>query len=1054
MSANLFKNLELLSKKSALLGQRICEVPSSSIKTAATKDGGVCFVKQQKDNSYLPLTSSTPISDAQNAIAKIEDRISSGISPIVVIGLNPGYTLDITYKHVNEQYHQNFIPRRIYVIINSLECLYGWLKLEDRSSILENEYIEFYHTDEVSKIVDLCKDDEQRSHLFTPVSSLSENKAMQIIEPLATFFIERQEEELKLHKENCKYYEKQTDEELDIILSGEGNRKPRMLIPSHASSTVVQYSVRDTKAMFEKEGWDVEIIYMKTDLSKWRTAKRINEFKPDVYMLVNHLRTEEDDFYPPDMMFITWVQDTVSYINNSQNAKLWNEHVQSKSKRRDLIIGYVGQIKEYGYLEERLEECPMIVNEDIFKARELTEEDKEKYECNICFASNRSKETSLIIKEDLIPKLARYGFSIELLKQIHDHLWCHYRSEGTCTTYADLEIKIREIETVNSLLNSLHDQNDFDYIIQRLFWELNDVIYRHIVLEWIVQSSDIKLHLYGRGWDNHPVFSPFARGALNCKEELSTAYQFADFCLHLNSMEGDHQRVQEIFASQSQVLSRSSMQSIEDDCRDHIEATKNLIHFLKCREQPLHNTKLKSILNLFTDYPGSCLADFYRHNILPFISQSRSKKFYKKKSLIELINKKEIARKEKLSESLIVTDVFYKTFSYFILSKTPIPQNHNSVKGQFDLINFLLHIKKGDPNCLKELDNLKTQTLGSLLTPLLYLVKPELFSQDTTAINKLSIKGKLNLGVNQLSKHRIKDATICLDACTDQIEKLPNSSQEILIYKLLQAEKIETAQNLLVNRDFNLRHLYLADIASQNFEKAISKLKKLETPWAVFWQAYCHYRLNDISTARELCFNLRKSKAMSPSSEILLGTIFRSEQKIKQAIDFFEEALANTDHTENIGEICFQLSITFLSIENTEKALFYINKGLKGDTWKNNPCTPLNALLNQFTYHEKVNSLKLFLDAYTSPWMWPKSWMSLQGYLLSQKNNNSEDQKIFLHSLKNSCFLQNNLRQKLSLDDNPEQFKQKVKKAMFPFHNEESFERAFDINTNPRPLHA
>ncbi len=33
---------------------------------------------------------------------------------------------------------------------------------------------------------------------------------------------------------------------------------------------------------------------------------------------------------------------------------------------RDVIIGYVDQLKQYGYPEERLVPCPMIVNTDIF----------------------------------------------------------------------------------------------------------------------------------------------------------------------------------------------------------------------------------------------------------------------------------------------------------------------------------------------------------------------------------------------------------------------------------------------------------------------------------------------------------------------------------------------------------------------------------------------------------------------------------------------------------------------------------------------------------------
>ena len=259
--------------------------------------------------------------------------------------------------------------------------------------------------------------------------------------------------------------------------------------------------------MFRKEGWEVEIMHMKTDISKWRINKTINHLKPDIYLQVNHLRTEFLGYYPDDMMFITWVQDTVSFINNSENAQEWNEQVEKKNKRRDLIIGYVGQIKKYGYLEDRLEECPMIVNTDIFKPRELTPKEIEKYGCDVCFASNRSKETHLVVKEDLLPKLEKYGFTEELLMKINDHLWKHYREARTCTSYDELEDKIIELSEICSLMEKLITRDDHDFVIQRIFWELNDIIYRHVVLEWIDEMEGIKLNLYGRGWEDHPKFA-------------------------------------------------------------------------------------------------------------------------------------------------------------------------------------------------------------------------------------------------------------------------------------------------------------------------------------------------------------------------------------------------------------------------------------------------------------------------------------------------------------------------------------------------------------------
>lgn len=572
------KNFEILGNRFPTLAEKIKEAAPFDVQTATSKDGGICYVRKNETGQWHALSNpQDPIHQAQLAVKNCEDRLGKGVAPAVVVGLNPGYVLEILYKHFKENYYDNYIPRRIYVVIDSAECLFGWLCQSDRSEILQKEEIEFYWKDEVRRIVRLCKKNDQRSHLFIPVSSLPEHVTLTLIDPLAKFFLERQEEEKKLFEENCRYYEKITDDELDSIFKGEAERNPRLMIPSHASSTVVQYSVRDTAAMFEKEGWDVKIIYMKTDLSRWRINKDINEFKPDIYMQVNHLRTENIGFYPPHLMFVTWVQDTVSYINNSESAKTWNDHVQSKKERRDIIIGYVGQIKQYGYQEDRLEECPMIVNQDIFKERELTAEEKAKYECDICFASNRSKETSLIVKEDLTPKLEKFGFTEDILMSIHDHLWEYYRDEKTCVGYVQLEDKIIELPEVCALIEKLINKDDHDFVIQRIYWELNDVIYRHIVLEWIDEMGDKKLHLYGRGWENHPKFSKYAKGILQHGEELALAYQSAKHCLHLNSLEGEHQRLNEIIDAGGTPLLRSILED-KDYARfqDVIKATKDL----------------------------------------------------------------------------------------------------------------------------------------------------------------------------------------------------------------------------------------------------------------------------------------------------------------------------------------------------------------------------------------------------------------------------------------------------------------------------------------------
>lgn len=201
----------------------------------------------------------------------------------------------------------------------------------------------------------------------------------------------------------------------------------------------------------------------------------------------------------------------------------------------------------------------MIVNTDIFHPRELTEEQKQKYGCDVMFASNRGKPTEEIIEEDLLPFLAPYGFTRELLFEIHDKLWEEYRAEKTFTNYNDLLPFLMTNQDFAAAYSSLSN-DDQNNVLQRIFWKLNDTIYRYVVLEWLddyAQSHpDFKLHLHGNEWRRHPRFSKYDRGPLPHGEMLDSAYNSAKYCLHLNALESQHQRLNEILNSGSTPLTR------------------------------------------------------------------------------------------------------------------------------------------------------------------------------------------------------------------------------------------------------------------------------------------------------------------------------------------------------------------------------------------------------------------------------------------------------------------------------------------------------------------
>ena len=796
MSALLFDNLRNFSLRFPELGERLSKQRPGTIQAAATKDGGYCYVKQAGDKWQTLSEAENPQLKAQQAINSMQDRLGSGYAPIVVIGLNPGYILDSIYHFVKKSYYDKHIPRRIYVVVNSIECLYGWLKQTDRSEIIAQDAIEFYWHQDVNKITKLCEEDYTRSHLFVPISSLPEQQSMSLIAPLAEIFLKRQAEEEELFISNNTYYDAMIDEDLDKVLSGEGQRKPRLLVPSHGSSTVVQYSVRDTKVAFEEAGWEVQIIHMKTDLSRWRIQKTIDEFKPDVYMMVNHLRTQEGKYYPENLMFITWIQDTLASINNTKAAEKWNEHVNNKANRRDLIIGYVGQIKQYGYREDRLEECPMIVNSNIFKPRELTEEELEKYSCDVCFASNRSTPTDVVAR-NLAGTLGKYGFDEDVMMQIHDHLCEWYRAENTCTNYQNLKNKISEISVVDKIFKQINHIDDIKFIIERIFWELNDIIYRHVVLEWLDELGNIKLHLYGRGWDKHPRFSKYAKGVISHGENLTKAYSASNYCLHLNSKEGDHQRINEINGCSSTVLSRQAAKITKHTLNLPKETVEKLNEFLfKNKEVNFTETEKENIIYCLCILSQKINIQLLNSRLIEELKNYQSDKkmvsFLSKKSLIEKF-KKSILLEGKTSKPC-TNNEFIVCLVSNVLSESAALNKLNSIFND-DIKNY---VKVG----VKILSLTKTVEAK---------INPKSLLEEVNKWPKQAISFKLKLCCYYEQTGNPETADKIWEGSS--IQEITNSTQ-LSLYILWQERRKEGAgKSFIVNNDHLLKHISLCETA-------------------------------------------------------------------------------------------------------------------------------------------------------------------------------------------------------------------------------------------------
>ena len=181
-------------------------------------------------------------------------------------------------------------------------------------------------------------------------------------------------------------------------------------MPTVSWSTFVQHSARDTAAAFEEMGWEVRVLKMDAMLTPYYLVKAINEFKPDVFLFIDHMRYEAEEIYPRNMMFLTWIQDDMPNLQCSRAGEKLAEY--AASGRRDLVVGYIQGLEEnYGFPKDRLVPLLIPANPRIFHPVELTEADRAKYGCDLAFMTNTSMSSEQVIEQKIIPQVESLGIS-------------------------------------------------------------------------------------------------------------------------------------------------------------------------------------------------------------------------------------------------------------------------------------------------------------------------------------------------------------------------------------------------------------------------------------------------------------------------------------------------------------------------------------------------------------------------------------------------------------------------------------------------------------------
>ena len=332
-----------------------------------------------------------------------------------------------------------------------------------------------------------------------------------------------------------------------------GTRPPRVLLLTTRFSTVLQYSTRDTAAAFERLGWEARVVMEPTPhhrVLRGAIAGVVDAFKPDLVFQIDHLRHEHRGLFPANLPFACWIQDHLPHLASPEVGRRVGE---LDFVLTDAIATYADK---FDYPPRQCIPLPkLVVRSEPADAREadahafspspgtpgegrgegpLThsaqnphprplpgcrERELDADADDVVFVSNASGTADALVA-DALTRHARDPQTRELITRTCAAIAETYERGESLPAYGDVCGVLRR--TLAELGLGLAPEG-FDVLARWLTHPFNDALYRQQALRWAADAaaeSGLRLGLYGKGWENHPEFGPFARGPVAYGEPL------------------------------------------------------------------------------------------------------------------------------------------------------------------------------------------------------------------------------------------------------------------------------------------------------------------------------------------------------------------------------------------------------------------------------------------------------------------------------------------------------------------------------------------------------
>ncbi|MFO0839100.1 MAG: glycosyltransferase [Phycisphaerae bacterium] len=313
----------------------------------------------------------------------------------------------------------------------------------------------------------------------------------------------------------------------------------RVLGVTSRFTTVLQYTIRDALAAFERLGCRARLIIEPADHNlapPQRTIDALREFDPDLILLPDHTRATQSASLVDGVPVLCWVQDRLPWLFSAQSG--------ARLGPLDFFMG-IGReelVRLYGYPSHRFFSTEMPTNPDALcdapdawpPGRVVPE-----FACDIAFATNWSQAPAQI---HAVYRTNLDGAARGLVDACYDEL-TRRADRGQLSGGLFFEQFVARIAATTELRLSA---DQISPLVAEFAKPLVDALVRQQTIEWAARWAERgggTLHLYGNGWEQHPRFSRYARGFLAHGERLGAAFRSAKINLHAGCNPATHQRV-------------------------------------------------------------------------------------------------------------------------------------------------------------------------------------------------------------------------------------------------------------------------------------------------------------------------------------------------------------------------------------------------------------------------------------------------------------------------------------------------------------------------------